>query len=160
MTAVAHLERVTEAPDDDTAAALLALEAATQDLPLGLDGLLREAQPDGVLVIARDGASGGARDGALLGFASARLLADDAHVMRLAVDVAQRRRGVGRALLAELIGWAGEVGASALLLEVRAGNGAALGLYAAAGLAAEGRRRGYYPDGEDALLLRRRLGGR
>ena len=45
-------------------------------------------------------------------------------------------------------------------LEVRAGNSAALALYAGLGFEASGRRRGYYSEPtEDAILLaKRRLG--
>lgn len=132
--------------------ALLALERATQDRPLTLDGLLREAAVDarGVVLVARAG-------DAIVGMASARLLGDEAHVIRLAVDAARRRQGTGRALLEGLVDWATRAGAPSLLLEVRAGNDAALALYAAAGFGVDGRRPRYYPDGEDALLLRRAL---
>jgi len=147
MTSAAEL-------DAETAAALLALEAATQDRPLGLESLLRETASDGIALVAHDGDA----DGAVIGFASARLLVDEVHVMRLAVDADHRRRGVGRALLDGLLRWSEEVHADALLLEVRAGNVAALTLYAQAGLAVDGHRPGYYPDGEDALLLRRVCG--
>jgi [ribosomal protein S18]-alanine N-acetyltransferase len=139
---------------DDVAVAVLALEAATQDRPLGLATLLREAAADGVVLLAHDGGP----DGPLVGFASARLLGDEAHVIRLAVSPDRRRRGVGRALLAGLIGWTTEVGAASLLLEVRAGNAPALALYADAGFTLDGHRPRYYPDGEDALLLRRSSG--
>ena len=135
---------------------LLALERATQQRPLTLAGLLREAERDvpGVVLVARDGDAGA---GAIVGMASARLLGGEAHVVRLAVDTAHRRAGVGRALLDGLIDWATGARAPALLLEVRAGNDPALALYAAAGFAVDGRRPRYYPDGEDALLLRRAL---
>jgi [ribosomal protein S18]-alanine N-acetyltransferase len=138
------------------AAALLALEAATQERPLTLATLLRESGPHGIVLVARGGPEAGASDddGALVGFASARLLVDEVHVIRLAVDAAQRRRGTGRALLDGLVGWAEEVGATGIVLEVRAGNAAAQQLYATAGFSQDGRRPRYYPDGEDALLLR------
>jgi len=155
MTGVLHLERVVSGPDAATMVALLALEAATQERPLGPEGLLREAAEDGVLVLARDGDA----RGPLVGFASARLLVDEAHVMRLAVVAERRREGIGRALLDALIMWAQGIAAHALVLEVRAGNTGALQLYAEAGLTLDGRRPRYYPGGEDALLLRRVLDG-
>jgi [ribosomal protein S18]-alanine N-acetyltransferase len=40
-----------------------------------------------------------------------------------------------------------------MLLEVAAGNAPARALYAAAGFAEVGKRRRYYPDGSDALVL-------
>lgn len=150
MSAIAALAAplpIAGSPDGD---AIVALERATQDRPLTLGAVLREADPDvaGAVLVARE-------DGAVVGMASARRLGDEAHVIRLAVDPAHRRRGVGRALLDGLVAWAADVGAPTLLLEVRAGNTAALALYAGAGFVVDGRRPHYYPDGEDALLLRR-----
>jgi ribosomal-protein-alanine N-acetyltransferase len=135
--------------------AIVALETATQDRPLPLDAVLAEARGGpgtGVVLVARDTA------GRLVGMASARMLVDEAHVIRLAVEEVARRRGVGRALLDGLVGWAEEHGAAAVLLEVRAGNVGARALYAASGFVAEGSRPRYYPDGEDALLWRLTLG--
>jgi ribosomal-protein-alanine N-acetyltransferase len=48
-------------------------------------------------------------------------------------------------------------GAVAMFLEVAEGNAAARALYGAAGFAEAGRRRRYYADGGDALVLRREL---
>jgi ribosomal protein S18 acetylase RimI-like enzyme len=134
--------------------ALLALEVATQDRPLALDGVIAEATGtvDGVVLVARE--RGEAERGAIVGMASARLLVDEVHVIRLAVDETARRRGIGRALLDGLVDWARAREASGVLLEVRASNAAAQALYVAAGFVADGRRPGYYPDGEDALLWR------
>jgi ribosomal-protein-alanine N-acetyltransferase len=44
-----------------------------------------------------------------------------------------------------------------MFLEVAEANAAARALYAAAGFAEVGRRRRYYADGGDALVLRRGL---
>ena len=45
-------------------------------------------------------------------------------------------------------------GATAMFLEVATGNAAALALYTGAGFVEVGRRRRYYADGRDALVLR------
>jgi ribosomal-protein-alanine N-acetyltransferase len=45
-------------------------------------------------------------------------------------------------------------GAAAMFLEVSDRNAAARALYAAAGFAKAGRRKRYYADGADALVLR------
>ena len=87
------------------------------------------------------------------GLAIARVAADEAELLSIAVPPPERGRGVGRALLAEAVGQARAMGAARMYLEVAPGNGAALALYAAAGFAASGRRRAYYSDGSDALLL-------
>jgi ribosomal-protein-alanine N-acetyltransferase len=43
------------------------------------------------------------------------------------------------------------------VLEVRASNTAAQRLYAGAGFERRGKRRGYYADGEDAIVMGRSL---
>lgn len=48
------------------------------------------------------------------------------------------------------------LGASAATLGVRAGNTAARALYRRLGFTYEGPRPGYYPDGEDAVIMWRR----
>ena len=47
--------------------------------------------------------------------------------------------------------------ASTAMLEVRASNMAAVALYEQLGFQHVGRRKGYYADGEDALLMNRAL---
>lgn len=89
-----------------------------------------------------------------LGFGLARAMAGEAEVLTLAVRPAARRRGVGRALFDALARQAKTFGAEMLFLEVAEGNLPARGLYAAAGATEVGRRRRYYADGNDALVLR------
>ena len=80
---------------------------------------------------------------ATVGFALTRRVLDEAELLLIAVAPAARRRGVGAALLRSVIAEACGRGVAKLHLEVRAGN-AAVGLYAAAGFAKVGERRGYY----------------
>jgi len=90
----------------------------------------------------------------VVGFAGMLYAADDGHVTTVAVDQACRRSGVATALLLALATDARGRGCTALTLEVRASNGAALGLYRQFGFAPAGVRKGYYSDnGEDALVL-------
>ncbi len=96
--------------------------------------------------------------GRALGFSEYRVIADEAELCELAVHPAARRRGIARRLLADLCADAAARGAASIVLEVRAGNTPARGLYAAAGFEAIGTRRRYYADGEDAALYRRPLG--
>jgi [ribosomal protein S18]-alanine N-acetyltransferase len=88
------------------------------------------------------------------GFVLARVAADEAEILTLAVPPAVRRCGVGAALLRAAAAGAAARGATALFLEVSAANAPARALYAAAGFAEVGRRRRYYADGADALVLR------
>lgn len=93
-------------------------------------------------------------DGAPAGFILARVAADEAEVLTLAVVPAVQGQGIGGLLLRAALDHAAAAGAGAMFLEVSPENAAALALYARAGFAAVGRRRGYYPDGGDALVLR------
>ncbi len=66
-----------------------------------------------------------------------------------------RRHGLAGLLLDLGLDLARGRGARTALLEVRAGNGAALALYRRAGFEVAGRRRDYYRDPpEDALVMR------
>lgn len=87
-------------------------------------------------------------------FVLARVAADEAEILTLAVAPPLRRQGRGRALLREAARTAYAAGARAMFLEVTERNDAARALYAAAGFTQVGLRRHYYPDGTDALVLR------
>ncbi len=88
----------------------------------------------------------------LIGFLVARQVAPgERELLNLAVDPAERRRGVARALLLDaLTAWPGT-----WFLEVRASNRAAIQLYEWAGFRLVGRRGGYYVGpAEDAIVMR------
>ena len=88
------------------------------------------------------------------GMVLARVTADEAEILTIAVMPTARKRGLGRALLRAAMDRAAERGACEMFLEVAIANGAARALYAALGFIQVGRRRGYYPGGGDALILR------
>ena len=100
-------------------------------------------------------------DEQVLGFALARLVADEAELLLLAVKTAGQRRGIGRILLEHFEDQALARGAARLHLEVREGNHA-LSLYEKAGFELVGRRRDYYSgqkgDRYDALTLAKKDG--
>jgi [ribosomal protein S18]-alanine N-acetyltransferase len=81
------------------------------------------------------------------------LAPDAAHVLRLAVAPSRRGRGLATHLVDELGELAARAGRTALTLEVRASNRAALSLYRRLDFVSHGLRPGYYPDGEDAVIL-------
>lgn len=91
------------------------------------------------------------------GFVVARVAADEAEILTLAVEPAARRAGLGRRLVAEAASRAHALGAGAMFLEVSTANPAARALYATLGFANVGTRKSYYERGEDALILRRDL---
>ena len=100
-------------------------------------------------------------DGRVSGFLIGRAIAGEAEIITVAVDHAQRRSGLGAALIERAVDLAAEAGASSLFLEVAVDNEAALKLYETAGFCRAGFRPAYYrrKDGRaaDALVLRRDL---
>jgi ribosomal-protein-alanine N-acetyltransferase len=92
------------------------------------------------------------------GFVLARVAADEAEVLTLAVEPGARRLGLGRALMQAAMAAVTARGAASMALEVAERNAAARALYAGLGFVAVGRRRGYYGAGGDALILWLALG--
>jgi ribosomal-protein-alanine N-acetyltransferase len=80
------------------------------------------------------------------------LVLDELHITLVAVEPERRRLGLGRLVLGALLGEAEQQGARHATLEVADNNHAACALYKAAGFREAGRRRGYYRNGEDALI--------
>jgi ribosomal-protein-alanine N-acetyltransferase len=90
----------------------------------------------------------------IVGFAGQMFVDDESHVNNIAVDPAWQGRGLGAALLSDLVRVGLARGVHHLTLEVRVGNDPALALYRRFGLAPVGVRRNYYPvTGEDALVM-------
>jgi ribosomal-protein-alanine N-acetyltransferase len=81
-----------------------------------------------------------------------------AEVLTLAVDAGHWGRGIGSALLTELLEEAVRCDCTEVFLEVRADNPRAQDLYRRYGFGEIGIRRGYYqPSGVDAIVMRRGL---
>jgi ribosomal-protein-alanine N-acetyltransferase len=92
--------------------------------------------------------------GAVVGFAVTWASGDVVDLQRIAVHPDQRHQGLARSLLDAAVAAGRADGADRMLLEVGAANRAALSLYAAAGFVEIDRRRRYYRDGADAVVLR------
>jgi ribosomal-protein-alanine N-acetyltransferase len=100
-----------------------------------------------------------AGSGEIIGFAVAGLIPPEAELESVAVAKSQRRRGVGRQLMSELVAELRRFGVEAFHLEVRASNSTALRLYNSFGFNETGRRPRYYSDPiEDAVLMALHLG--
>ncbi|OGQ92639.1 MAG: ribosomal-protein-alanine N-acetyltransferase [Deltaproteobacteria bacterium RIFOXYA12_FULL_61_11] len=95
--------------------------------------------------------------GRLLGFYFARFLYDELHLLDIAVAVQDLRKGFGSTMLLDLLEVAKTRKAISLILEVRASNRPAQALYTKYGFRSVQRRRSYYPDGEDAIVMLRFL---
>ncbi len=139
--------------------AVIRIERASFSAPWTLTtfrGLL--SRRDSHLSVAEQGPE---HDPEVIGYAIFWRVEDQAELGDLAVDPAQRRRGIGRALLEHVIEHAGRLGVRELFLEVRESNRPAQSLYAEYGFETVGRRAGYYSSpSEDALVLLRRARAR
>ena len=92
-----------------------------------------------------------------VGYAGLAVGPDDASVQTIGVAPEAQRRGVGRALLRDLLRAAGPL---PVLLEVRCDNAPAIALYESEGFVRVGVRRRYYqPSGADAYTMARPAGG-
>ena len=132
----------------DDAEAIVAIEREAFGDDAWSDDLvdLELAAPGRVVVAAE-------QDDALVGYASAAVIADVADLTRIAVRPAARRSGTARALLHSLLELAAERGAERMMLEVADTNEPALGFYVASGFAEITRRRDYYGRGVDAVVM-------
>lgn len=103
-------------------------------------------------VVCRDPAA------AVIGYAGLARHVDLAEVQTIGVHPDWQGRGIGRALLVELIESAGD---QRVLLDVRTDNRAAIALYRAHGFVRIGLRRRYYqPSGADAYTMARPPGSK
>ena len=92
-------------------------------------------------------------DHRVAGYAVLRVAGDVADLERIAVAPAHRRTGLATALLAGVRDLARQAGAQRLLLEVSEANAGARAFYGASAARELDRRRRYYRDGSDALVL-------
>ncbi len=93
-------------------------------------------------------------DERIIGFGGLWAIADQAHIVTLAVHAEYRRQGMGRRLMLSLLAEARLRGVTEVTLEVRERNVPAQHLYQSLGFRPVARRRNYYTDnGEDALVM-------
>lgn len=92
--------------------------------------------------------------GSAEGFAVVRSVADELEVLNVGVTPAQRKRGIGSALLEAAFAAARGAGARAAFCEVRESNAAAQAFYERHEFVRTGRRPRYYTDpAEDAIVM-------
>jgi ribosomal-protein-alanine N-acetyltransferase len=128
--------------------ALEDLEARSFEEPWPRTALASELSLQPSFFLLADGASGD-----LDAYASFRVVADEAELLRIAVSPVRRHRGLAAALLAAGLERCHESGARRCFLEVREDNHGAIRLYRACGFRPTGRRGSYYQDGATALLM-------
>lgn len=105
------------------------------------------ATADRVVLAARE-------DDHVVGAITVQVVEEVSDLLRVLVDPAARRRGIGTALIAGGVRAARERGARQMTLEVRWDNDAAIACYQRFGFEQLGCRAGYYGPGKDALILK------
>lgn len=129
------------------AAGMYEIEKASFKTPWSYESMLEEAgNPLARYYVAHSG-------GEVIGYAGAWLVIDEAHVTNVAVRQDFRGKGIGRALMERLIQLCADSGMTKMSLEVRMSNAAAQNLYRSLGFTADGVRKKYYENTEDALLM-------
>ncbi|WP_343950419.1 ribosomal protein S18-alanine N-acetyltransferase [Nonomuraea longicatena] len=135
---------------------VMAIERATFPLDAWSEGMMRGELGDQPrtrhYVVAVD-------EGAIVGYAGLAAAGDQADVQTIAVLAGHQSRGIGGAMLTELLGEARRRGAREIFLEVRADNPRARAVYERFAFEEIGVRRRYYDDGTDAVMMRRKLDG-
>jgi ribosomal-protein-alanine N-acetyltransferase len=95
--------------------------------------------------------------GTVVGYAGLIAYPEEAHIATIGVTGERQGQGIGAQLLDTLLAEA-DTRSRVVLLEVRADNEAAQGLYRRRGFTEIGRRRGYYqPSGTDAVVMSREV---
>jgi ribosomal-protein-alanine N-acetyltransferase len=94
---------------------------------------------------------------AVIGFALGWNVGEEGEIARVAVLPAERGHGIGQQLMLATLQEMKQRSVQELFLEVRPSNVAAINLYNRCGFTEAGRRRKYYSDGEDAVILRLHL---
>lgn len=137
---------IRKATPSDTSG-IAAVEQRVFDVPwssLEIQSLLTD-QPSVVTWVVED-------QDQLIGYLMVYGEAGKYHILNFAVDIPWQHRGVGKKLLRVCLESLPKN--SEITLEVRQGNWNAIHLYEKAGFDTIGIRERYYPDGEDALVMR------
>jgi [ribosomal protein S18]-alanine N-acetyltransferase len=94
-------------------------------------------------------------EGRVVGYATYRVILDEAHLMNIAIAPDHQRKGLGRRLMDEVIAHCASKGAAYMFLEVRRSNVEAQALYLGMGFSFLDVRKAYYTDNrEDAIILK------
>ena len=143
-------EWTTEPLSEKDLSEVLAIERASFPNPWPAEGFIRAEGADWQrAVVLRDRR----RPAGVRGYICYWVLEREMEIQNLAVHPEDRRRGGASHLLGVAMADARRHGCLTAWLEVRPTNEPALALYREWGFEQAGRRRRYYEDGEDALLM-------
>lgn len=128
-----------------------ALEAEIFSVPWSRQGFADSLEQENTIyLVVLDGTK-------VVGYCGMLQALDEADITNVAVDQAYRGRGIGQAMLRDLMGRGEQRGITAYTLEVRVGNKPARILYQKLGFQEEGIRKNFYQKPtEDAVIMWKR----
>lgn len=127
---------------------IVEIEKAEFSLPWSKKSFLSELEDENVIFLAA------VEGDKTAGFGILHFYKDEGEIYNIAVSANHRRRGLGDALLAELLKIAGERGVNTVFLDVRESNTPARNLYKKHGFYDLNIRKGYYDQPkEDAVIM-------
>ncbi|MGH7935064.1 MAG: ribosomal protein S18-alanine N-acetyltransferase [Candidatus Binataceae bacterium] len=130
---------------------IMEIERLAFDHPWSLDSFIRELSlPFSRLVVA---SSGKIECEFLTGYLCRWMVADECHILNIAVHPKMRRSGVGFDLISDAIAEAKANETQIVTLEVRRSNLPARGLYRKFHFEERRLRHNYYGPGEDAIVM-------
>jgi ribosomal-protein-alanine N-acetyltransferase len=148
--AMAEGMKIRDATDRDLPA-IMEIERLAFAQPWSLDSFERELSlPFSRLIVASPMARGAAL---LAGYLCRWLVADECHILNVAVHPEMRRAGIANQLMNDALAEARTRNAKVVTLEVRRSNVAARSLYRKLGFEEQRLRRNYYGAGEDAIVM-------
>ncbi|MBN2427958.1 MAG: ribosomal protein S18-alanine N-acetyltransferase [Deltaproteobacteria bacterium] len=131
--------------------AVLAVEIASQPRPWSKDSFQNELNnPASTVNVIWHGNE-------VVGYICYHTLLDELNILNLVTAPFYRRLGVARLLLDVALADGVRNSVQKVFLEVRKGNRAAIALYQSFGFQLLGCRKGYYADGDDALIMLKEL---
>jgi [ribosomal protein S18]-alanine N-acetyltransferase len=151
MSAVADVEIRAARPAD--LGAVHKLETASFPAPWRREFFESELRASGRLSLVAT------RRRQVIGYVFAMWIFDEMHINKIAVLPDERRQGVADALMDRCLAFAREHGVTTMSLEVRQTNSGAIGFYKHLGFESSYVRPRYYPDGEAAVVMTRRIDG-
>ena len=92
-------------------------------------------------------------DNRVVGYIGMNVVVDEGYIFNVAVDENYRKKGIGSALIRELVTFGKKNNLCFLTLEVRESNEAARSLYSKFGFIKVGERKNYYKDPAESAVL-------
>ena len=91
--------------------------------------------------------------GEIVGYIVLWIILEEMHIATIGVSPEWQRRGFGKLLMTWALFWGKKMEAETATLEVRPSNEVAVSLYSGLGFQVVGRRKRYYSNKEDALIM-------